>query len=124
MTSLHRLITIILIWIVADGIMVYMLVISCMGVLALPGMLALALIIMGSTAYATAAVARADLSQPGFEGLSTWRGDRLDDAQQGFAIGNVGKSHAVIARLELELADCGQGLIAPSLWRRDFSVFQ
>jgi uncharacterized membrane protein YdbT with pleckstrin-like domain len=63
MTSLHRLITIILIWIVAGGVMVYMLAMSFMGVLTMPAILVLALIIMGSTAYATAAVARA--GEPG-----------------------------------------------------------
>jgi len=39
----------------------------------------------------------ADLGEPGLEGLGARRGARLDDPQQGFAVGDVGEPQAVVA---------------------------
>ncbi|NJN17087.1 MAG: hypothetical protein HC822_12840 [Oscillochloris sp.] len=59
MTSLHRLIAIVLIWLVAGGVLITMFNIATLGVITLPGVLILAAIIMSGAAYGTGAVARA-----------------------------------------------------------------
>lgn len=58
MTSLHRLIAIVLIWIVAGGTLVSMFSVSFLGALSAPVIVLLTAVIMGGAAYATAALAR------------------------------------------------------------------